>query len=406
MEVDQDDDGEEEEEEEVNEVKPKDEGPEAASARREVVRNVPDYYESSDEDEPRAALPSRKLTCTCARAGAGGCLWCKKMRGCTCEGQGTCRMCELEAGGSDSGDTDIEIIEDTAAAPPAEMSTTEMFLMTGKIVRTPSQEAEIDDDIEEIDPYQSEIEEIRPVQRGRGRARGRGRGVGRGVSNYIPQQPPNIQARPRLVRPPVARPRQPAPRPQPPSVRMRPVMRGGVRAPPPPGYRGPMRGQAGAGGYRGRGVVGVPGIRPLRLRTPVPGRGGVRGRGAGQATQHQYSQPQQHHPEYSQPQQYSHQYPRQPSPYQQYTRQLQQQPAPSHAHYASATSYYQQAAEEEDVIALDDDEDDQDVMQGVQASLPPGIQISRSYERVDRSSEQARLQALERVPPGIQIIRQ
>ena len=132
----------------------------------------------------------------------------------------------------------------------------------------------------------------------------------------------------------------------------------------------------------------------------------MRGRGAGQGSQLQYSQPQQYHQEYSQPQQYPQQYPRQPSPYQQYTRQLQQPPAPSHAHFASATSYYQQAAEEEDVIALDDDEDDQDVMQGVQASLPPGIQISRSYERVDRGSEEARLQALERVPPGIQIIRQ
>ena len=130
----------------------------------------------------------------------------------------------------------------------------------------------------------------------------------------------------------------------------------------------------------------------------------MRGRGAGQGSQHQYSQPQQYHQEYSQPQQYPQQYPRQPSPYQQYTRQLQQPPAPSHAHYASATSYYQQAAEEEDVIALDDD--DRDVMQGVQASLPPGIQISRSYEKVEKSSEEARLQALERVPPGIQIIRQ
>lgn len=74
------------------------------------MKNMHDYYESSDDDDPsRPAVTAVRLTCSCS--GAGSCVWCKKMSGCTCEGQGTCRKCELEEEDGKQEDSDDDIVE-------------------------------------------------------------------------------------------------------------------------------------------------------------------------------------------------------------------------------------------------------------------------------------------------------
>ena len=139
----------------------------------------PDYYESSEEEDGGV----RKTVAACQCSGSGSCNFCKKMRGCTCEGAGTCRLCEMEERRDE--EDDIEIIEESGPPPATseEMSTTEYFLMTGR-VRPPSQEVEEDDedDIQVLEPQV-------PTTRGRGRGRARGRARGsRPV--YVPLQRP------------------------------------------------------------------------------------------------------------------------------------------------------------------------------------------------------------------------
>lgn len=127
------------------------------------------------------------------------------MRGCTCEGAGTCRLCELEQRREEEEeeDDDIEIIEEPRPPPASsasseEMSTTEYFLMTGK-VRPPSQEAEEDDedDIQVVEPQVPTTLNARGRGRGRGRVRGRARGA-RPVP--VPLQRPLRPLRPPMYR--------------------------------------------------------------------------------------------------------------------------------------------------------------------------------------------------------------
>ena len=82
--------------------------------------------ESSEEeaDSDDDCLTKRSSTCTCG--GRGGCLFCKRRLGCTCDGNGTCRMCR-----SQEVEGDLQKEEATSQGP-VKMSTTEMFLLTGK----------------------------------------------------------------------------------------------------------------------------------------------------------------------------------------------------------------------------------------------------------------------------------
>jgi len=84
------------------------------------------YYESSDEDAEESDddefQVKRSAACTCD--GDGDCLFCKRMQGCTCDGHGTCRLCMSKGDKSD--------LKKGAPKGPLKMSTTEMFLLTGK----------------------------------------------------------------------------------------------------------------------------------------------------------------------------------------------------------------------------------------------------------------------------------
>ena len=185
-----------EEEEEVDEEedKPDDKKEDVTNdnnlGSREIVRNMPDYYESSDDED----VPPARTGCCCS--GAGKCLFCKKMRGCTCEGQGTCRLCEMdqEKLEEEESDDDIEIIEDVEESHNEslrELSTTELFLMTGEVIRPPSQ---TEDDIISVDDFIDQVDP--PPARGRGRGRGRGR-----ASIMRPPGPTVTNLRPRFAAP-------------------------------------------------------------------------------------------------------------------------------------------------------------------------------------------------------------
>jgi len=71
-------------------------------------------------------LSSRTATCTCG--GVGNCLFCKRRQGCTCEGSGTCRLCMSMKKKIDPKNG----LTLQNSQGPAKMSTTEMFLLTGK----------------------------------------------------------------------------------------------------------------------------------------------------------------------------------------------------------------------------------------------------------------------------------
>ena len=182
-----------EQDEEDEDTEDKREGAKNDEVEEDEVKIPPDYYESSEEED--AGVSRTVATCQCS--GSGSCNFCKKMRGCTCEGAGTCRLCELEQRKEEEeSDDDIEIIEEPRPPPATsqEMSTTEYFLMTGK-VRPPSQEAE-EDDIQVLEPQVPPTLTTRGRGRGRGRPRGRAPG-GRGGPVNVPLQRP--------LRPPIYR---------------------------------------------------------------------------------------------------------------------------------------------------------------------------------------------------------
>ena len=373
VEDEEDDDAEEREE-----IKPKeDEGP-----SRELIKYLPNYYESSDEDDSQPA-------CACGGApGSGSCAWCKKLRGCTCDGQGTCRLCEREAESEVSGD-EVEIIEDSADKK-AELSTTEMFLLTGKVTRRPSQD--------EAPPPVT-------VSRGRGRGRGRGMSVNSHGDNSQVYQPPRLP-RPRLISPGQFYPggirpivRQPRPvlqavggasqRPTRPRGQVRMLQRG---------HSGMMRG-AGAGqrmprprgmaprisGANPRGLrpQGQPTFRPARP-PPVMTRPRLRGPRPNVIGQMRQQRP-----------------PVQSSLYHEYTAQAQDGGWAGHQAEDSAGQYYQQVCEEADVIDIsDEDEGVEDVITNY--NLPAGIQIQR--QRVVQENAQEVL-AKYNLPAGINIQR-
>ena len=78
----------EEDEEQVNqevpecEPEPK-EDPSVTS--REIIKYMPDYYESSDDEDSKRKVVSVAPRLICSCSGDGSCLFCKKMRGCTCD---------------------------------------------------------------------------------------------------------------------------------------------------------------------------------------------------------------------------------------------------------------------------------------------------------------------------------
>lgn len=82
--------------------------------------------EGGQTDSDDDWLTSRAATCTCG--GEGHCLFCKRRQGCTCEGNGTCRLCMSRKNKSvpRNGDT----LQNSQG--PVKMSTTELFLLTGK----------------------------------------------------------------------------------------------------------------------------------------------------------------------------------------------------------------------------------------------------------------------------------
>ena len=381
---------------------------------REVVRNIPDYYESSDDED----LPPARAGCCCS--GAGKCLFCKKMRGCTCEGQGTCRLCEMDKEKEEEeSDDDIEIIGDYAGegeesvAEPKELSTTELFLMTGEI-RPPSQtefedEISVDEFIDQVDP---------PPARGRGRGRGRGRPpitrpLGQTVTNIKPRFPhpsgPRLRPVSSQPRPRLTRPGQSGHPPTMSELRLRqrlsssqeqfqPVIRAPMQPRPVPGSRGrPPRPTNISVAYRQPIVVrggprphvrspNVRGITPLtsrpRLRAPGP-RGPSSRPMMRQPRPNIVHQINQHQPVASQP-------------YQRYMNQNQH--LQESASYASASSYYQQAEQIQDVIDLDDDDD---VEEEVLARLPQGIHI----ERIQKQPSHYDDEVISKLPPGICIKR-
>ena len=372
VEDEEEDEEEEDTEERENTKRKDDDGP-----SRDLVKYLPNYYESSDEDDTQPA-------CACGGApGSGSCAWCKKLRGCTCEGQGTCRLCEREAESVDSED-EVEIIEENSDKK-AELSTTEMFLLTGKVTRRPSQD--------EAPPKPV------PVTRGRGRGRGRGVSVsfgGYNASNYQPPRMPGSQLMSQSAQPqrspgnirPVVR--QPRPLPQTGGGVVRLTMAGGhVTYPRARGQvRMQQRGHRGAmGGGRPRQMMNS----PARILGP---RGGLRPQGQ-QTLRHvrppvAMSRPRlpQARPNVS----------GQSSLYHQYTAQAQ---SAGHQSEDRAGQYYQQVCEEADVIQISDEEEEvEDVLTNY--NLPPGIQIQR--QRVVPEDAQEVL-AKYNLPPGINIQR-
>ena len=154
---------------------------EAEGPRSAYIVARPNYNEQSTDEEisgdeatKLVPVPGPLSGCTCENKGA--CLFCKKMKGCTCEGTGTCRLCMSELvidedrqspqPRSRSPSSDVEIIEQP------QMSTTELFLMTGQTRQ------------KETPPPALEYVAGPGRARGRGRVRLRGgrvpaRGVGR-----------------------------------------------------------------------------------------------------------------------------------------------------------------------------------------------------------------------------------
>ena len=375
-------DEEDEDAEESENTKTKDdEGP-----SRDLVKYLPNYYESSDEDDAQPA-------CACGGApGSGSCAWCKKLRGCTCEGQGTCRLCEREAESEDSGD-EVEILEDKSDKK-AELSTTELFLLTGKVTRRPSQD--------EAPPH--------PVSVTRGRGRGRSRGVSVS-SNYQRLRMPGPQLISQSAQfSPGVRPvvRQPRPLPQTGGV-VRLRMAGGHISH--PRARGQVRMQQRAmGGGRPRQMMQNPamilgpsprvqrileanhsGHRPQVQQTLRQSRppGAMRTPRAPQTRPNVISQMRQQQRQ-----------PPQTSLYQQYTAQAQ---SAGHQSEDRAGQYYQQVCEEADVIQIsDEDEGVEDVLTNY--NLPPGIQVQR--QRVAHEDAHAQeVLAKYNLPAGINIQR-
>ncbi len=139
------------------EVRPSSTAP-AAKQRRPNYRELSSTSSSSDEETIWQII---NAVCSCA--GRGLCVYCRRLRGCVCEGAGTCRLCLSERkGGSgaeqpelplataitattvmsrrskDDDDDDCITISDddsvtsTALASSAGLSTTELFLLTGE----------------------------------------------------------------------------------------------------------------------------------------------------------------------------------------------------------------------------------------------------------------------------------
>ena len=373
----------EDEEEEGVEESEKIRNKEDDGLSRELVKYLPNYYESSDEDESQPA-------CACGGApGSGSCAWCKKLRGCTCEGQGTCRLCEREAE-SEASEDEVEIIEDKADKK-AELSTTELFLLTGKVTRRPSQ----DDERQPV-----------PASRGRGRGRGRGMPVSSAGHNTAVYQPPRLP-RPRLMSPVQCSPGNIRPIARQP----RPLLQAGGQVPPPRprgqvrmlqrGHRG-VTGGAGPGQRmpsqtrpRGPGprILGdhPRGLRPqgqLRPVRPPPAMSRPRLRGPRPNVIGQIRQQQRQ--------------PTQPSLYHQYTAQAQDGGLAGHQGEISAGQYYQQVCEEADVIDIsDEDEGMEDVLANY--NLPAGIQIQR--QRVAPAENTQEVLAKYNLPAGINIQR-
>ena len=392
---------EEEEEERDNIVKEK----ESEAPSRDLIKNLPNYYESSDEEDSQPA-------CACGGApGSGSCAWCKKLRGCTCEGQGTCRLCEREAESEDSED-EIEILEDTSEKK-TELSTTELFLLTGKVSRRPSQE---------------EHQQVQPA-RGRGRGRGRGR-CGSSVSN-ISAHPrmsvtspalvsPAAQQSPVIIRPVVRQPRlvkhAGAGRPrmaahQTLPTQPRTLLRGQVRMHQST-HRGLIR------GTRPRQPLSRPTFQQMRPIQSGPPRfrpssvhfGELRQRGqqafvpvrtppVARSSQGSQIRPRLQRPRPNVVVQLRQQ-PPQPSLYQQYTVQAQAGGRDRQQGVASAGQYYQQVCQEADIINISDEDDEDDVLTNY--NLPPGIQIER--QRVVSHDAQEVMSSYN-LPAGIKIQR-
>jgi len=369
----------------VNEPEPKNDPP-----SRAIVKYMPDYYESSDdEDTNRKVVPAPRLICSCS--GDGSCLFCKKMRGCTCEGQGTCRLCELDEEKKEQkeeSDDDIEIIDDDDEednSNQAELSTTELFLlgMTDP-KRTPSPRQRV---------------------RGQGRMRGSGRGRQPPLRPPIPirqasPQPqfnpramthinqPSPRARGQIVR--ISRPRAPVhsipqvrvnygtqPRPSVPRPRIlrprltqtRPRVPAQFHVQNEPSshmvsrvtVRGQPRMAPRASPYHGQLIRGNQ-LRP-QPRTQPRSQSVIRPPRPNVVSQIYHQQPAHQSQVYD--------------TYQNYSQNLS---APDHENYASASTYYQQAeVYVEDVVSIDDDDDDIEeiVEENVLSKLPSGIHIQR-----------------------------
>ena len=126
-------------------------------------------------------------SCNCQSGSGVKCEYCRRIGGCTCDGQGTCRFCDT-VDNDDSSEDEVEILDNEAPTAAgngnAGLSTTELFLMG----RAPPQKQGTkgqsdDDDIVEI------LEDEEPVVRGRGRGRPRGRGrSGLNVRGALRQQ--------------------------------------------------------------------------------------------------------------------------------------------------------------------------------------------------------------------------
>ena len=367
-------DEEEEDAEESENTKTKDdEGP-----SRDLVKYLPNYYESSDEDDD--AQPA----CACGGApGSGSCAWCKKLRGCTCEGQGTCRLCEREAESEDSED-EVEILEDKSDKK-AELSTTELFLLTGKVTRRPSQV--------EAPPH--------PVPVTRGRGRGRGCGVSFSSNYQRPRMPgsqlmsQSAQFSPGIIRPVV---RQPRPLPQTGGVVWLRMAKGNVLHPRARGQvRMQQRGHRGAmGGGRPRQMM----QNPAKILGPSPqGQRSLEANHSGHRPPAAMSRPRlpQARPNVISQMRQQERQPPQTSLYQQYTAQAQ---SAGHQSEDRAGQYYQQVCEEADVIQIsDEDEGVEDVLTNY--NLPPGIQIQR--QRVTAHAQE--VLAKYNLPAGINIQR-
>lgn len=135
---DEDEEGENEEESQVTKN---------TDYNRESVKLMVNYYEASSsssscasdsdqstDDEQKSVIA--RNTCLCK--GEKTCVYCKRLKGCTCDGLGTCRLCVMEEN-KQSEQSSPEIIADESSSQPEKtMSTTELFLLTGK---TPEQKS-------------------------------------------------------------------------------------------------------------------------------------------------------------------------------------------------------------------------------------------------------------------------